>query len=64
MDARVTKPVYLRINARERRALEALADHEGRKLGETIREAIREAALRRGLWPEIPGMELEETYEE
>jgi hypothetical protein len=43
--------VTVRCTTRERRALCAIADVEGRKLSEVIRELVRERAQRLGVWP-------------
>jgi len=40
-----------RMNEAEVLALERLAEHEQRKTAETLRELIRVAARRAGLWP-------------
>ena len=53
MEKRQQKPdvVRARVWQEERRALEAIAVYERRTLSETLREATREAAKARGLWP-------------
>jgi len=43
--------VRAKVNPSEKVALELLAQRERRNLSETIRELIREAAAREGLWP-------------
>lgn len=43
--------IHFRATVTERAMLQALAEYEGRKASETLREVIREAAERRGLWP-------------
>ena len=40
-----------RLNDAELLALQRLAEHEQRKTAETLRELIRSAAQRAGLWP-------------
>jgi len=43
--------IRAKVNPSERAALELLAQHERRNLSETLRELIRDAAQRQGLWP-------------
>lgn len=46
-----SKTLRVRVNEVEMLMVEALADHERRKLSETVREVIRSEVERRGLWP-------------
>lgn len=46
-----SKTLRVRVNDREWHMVEALADFEERRLSESVREAIRDAASRRGLLP-------------
>ena len=45
------KYLHFRVSEVERQALRALCDQEAIGLSESCRLALREAALRRGLWP-------------
>jgi uncharacterized protein (DUF1778 family) len=49
-----TTTVRARVNESERAALVRMAAAEGRGTSEMLREAIREAAVRRNLWPPKP----------
>jgi len=46
-----TDVIHVRCTTIERQALELVAQHERRNTSETLREIVREAAQRRGLWP-------------
>ena len=50
---RKTESLQVRCTPLERKALEAVAQAEGRKMSEMLRELIREGAQKRGLWPPI-----------
>ena len=59
MELHDAKPMLLRMTPRERQALEALAESEGRRTPAMVRELIRAAAQQRGLWPELSAQEVE-----
>lgn len=59
MELHDAKPLLLRMTPRERQALDALAEFDGRRTPAMVRELIREAAQQHGLWPELSTQEVE-----
>lgn len=43
--------LQFKVNDTEKKAVELMTRTEGRKVSEMLRECVREAAERRGLWP-------------
>ena len=57
-------PISIRMNTQEHEALRRISAVEGRKPPEMLRELVREAALRHGLWPVPPTVPVDQPGEQ